>query len=245
MARTARLDYEPFFLSGQQLAANEHSSGVPLLTFDGDARRIRASARETTALAPPHDRLQTERIAPDPRGAARRSRSSSGSGTPRPPEDIEKIATLEIPGSSDPRRGSGRSTAARWALSSSSAQTRVAPSSWPARRRATWRRRRRAPTEWPPTPLAFLPNPLDVVPGRMRKSRDASRPLSRTAGSDQTPLGLRRAGPPLPQRGVPDARTVPLRRAWRLAPLALARQTSDSWRMSTAPTRHDCSSPHG
>ena len=166
------LDYRPFFLAGQRLAAAEHSSGVPLLTFDGDAvgfRRALESARLALLLTidfRPRYAPIIEALADKPLLVWVRD--------PRPPEDIEKIATLEIPGSADPLRASGRSTVARSALSSMTHAIRVAPSSWPALRRAL---AQKAPGTYgtAAAPLELLPNPLDVVPeGCARAGRHAS-----------------------------------------------------------------------
>jgi glycosyltransferase involved in cell wall biosynthesis len=163
------LGYRPFFLAGQQLPVVEHVSGVPLLTFNGDAAGFRAALDRarlglllTIDFRPRYAPI-LEALAEQPLLVWVRD--------PRPPEDIQKIATLEIPGSPDPPAGvraidcsslgslverardNGRSVVMASPAPSLSAQKAPGTYGTPA-----------------VASLELLPNPLDVVPGRMRKS---------------------------------------------------------------------------
>ncbi len=162
------LDYRPFFLAGQRLAAAEHSHGVPLLTFDGDADGF-SRALESAGLSllltidfRPRYAPIIEALAEKPLLVWVRD--------PRPPEDIEKIATLEIPGSADPPAGIRTiDCSSLGALIHDARDTgRPVVMASPAPGLA-----QKAPGTYgiASTPLELLPNPLDVVPGRMRKSQ--------------------------------------------------------------------------
>ena len=213
-SRTTRAsDIEPFFLSGQQLAAAEHSSGVPLLVFDGDAPA--SGGRSRAHVSPPaHDRLQTEVCAHrrDARGeAAPRlgpgSAPARGHREDRHARDPRQLATPA--GIRDRLQLARRHHPARTQYGSARRHGQpcaVTPGAEGVRYVRDGRRSARVPTE----------------SARRRAWKDAqepeaSRPLPRAAGSDQAALGLRRAGSALPRAGVPDARTIVLRGHRRLA----------------------------
>ena len=164
------LGYRPLFLSGQLLDGTRHSSRVPLLVL---AAQQASSPRK-------HPKLSgTLTIDFRPTYAQIIEASEEALVVwvrdPRPSEDVDKIATLEIPGTSDAPAGitwvdcsslgaivEQARTAGRSVIMASPAPSLLAP---------------KAPGTYgtEPTPLAFLPNPMGVVPGG---SARASLPVS-------------------------------------------------------------------
>ena len=160
------LGYRPLFVSGQLLDGTTHSSKVPLLVLaphqaSSPRKHPKLSVLLTIDFRPTY--TQIIEAFDEPLVVWVRD--------PRPPEDVEKVATLEIPGTSDAPAGIGRIdcsslgaiveralSAGRSVLMSSPAPSLLAP---------------KVPGTYgmEPTPLAFLPNPMGVVPGRKRTSK--------------------------------------------------------------------------
>ena len=160
------LGYRPLFLSGQLLDGTRHSSKVPLLVLapqqaSSPSKHPKLSVLLTIDFRPTYAQI----IEASDEALVVWVRD------PRPSEDVEKIATLEIPGTSDAPAGitwvdcsslgaivERARTAGRPVIMASPAPSLLAPKA-----PGTYGTER--------TPLEFLPNPMGVVPGRKRTSK--------------------------------------------------------------------------